>query len=325
MVEIGSAIKSPESSNTKDELKNIQDSNLNTPDLDLELIEQVRDLVRAELERDSSKYSKRHYDEIMDEESPLVCWRYIIHCGKKVNDTVELIKSSLIWRQENDFDEFDNTSMELVKDFWLISPIVKCGPDNDGNDVLYIIGKNYRKPDAIFKQVIKNFTKKILFGWDQRHRHDMRQLCLVFDTTDTGIRNIDLDFMSWLISIRDYLPVRFVKIYVIGIPFIVRPLVKLIISWLSENFRKIVFCGTYDELIAPNIPRDRLPIEVGGNGGDLMRLAPTDLPWASETETFSDPAMTKAVKESIGYAVDSDRLEKLRQMQLEHEKKISNK
>lgn len=297
--------------------------------IDVELVNKVRELIEREYEKEGDKYSQNHFEEIIDKSSPVTCWRYLIHCDKSIEDTVLLMKSALIWRKENKIDELgDNESIEneLPKELYHLSPFTFNGFDNLNNEVLYCIGKNYRKPDNILKNIITKFVVQSLFKWDYNNRNNLNQLCVVFDTTDTGYKNVDLDLMTNLVSMRDFIPARFNRIFVIGIPFLIRPFVRLIISWLPEKFSKIVHCGTFEQLVAPNISIDNLPPEVGGCFELEKRLAPISSPWMDDSPIYAtDDSLKKAVEASFGYNVPNELRDKLKALQIEREDKVTQK
>lgn len=290
----------------------------------LELIRQVRCALKIEFENEGENFSEVHYKQIMDEESPLTCWRYLVHLKKNPEEAVDLIKRALIWRKQNQVDHLSNE--QSIKEFWHYSPIAFTGVTKDGqHQVLYTIGKNYRKPDSSIRQIIKRFCMNLLFGFDNEHLHNMRKFVVVFDVSETGIRNIDLDFMQWLVSISDFIPARIHQIYVVGIPLIVRPLIRLIISWLPDRFGSIVHCGSYEQLVLANIDLDNLPTEVGGTRDESYRLAPIDAPWQADSTFFSETQMNQAIEDAIGFGVSNERRDLLRSLQLEHDEKALTK
>lgn len=300
------------SSNNK---KNENPENKNK--IDLNLVDELRALMRTEFEENSDKYAPKHYEEIMNPGSALTCWRYLSQKDSKVSDAFELMKASLAWRKENEVDDLDRSG--LIKEFWHFTPITLSGKTRDGNPVLYVLGKQYRKPHAQLKDFIPKFCGNILFGWDREHDLDLERLHVIFDVTDTGYRNIDLDFMTWLIAIKDFLPARWHQFSVVGIPYIVRPLIYLVLSWIPENYRQITHLGSFDKLVSEAIDADNLPVEVGGTRDENYKLAPRDAPWASESPMFSTKEMLKHVEDCI--QMNDTKRAQLRQIQLEHDDK----
>lgn len=291
--------------------------------IDHELVAQTRSLLREAHEAaDHDTYARAHYERIMDQKAPMTCWRYLLHCQRDPKDAVDLMKRALVWRQQNNVDQLG--PKVLPKDLFLKAPAGWTGKSREGHEVVYIIGKNYRKPDPSMKWIIRNFITFALRRFDDVHKDDLEQFIAVFDVTDTTFSNMDLDFVAWLISVRDFFPRRFLAINIVGIPFLLRPIIKLVISWLPENYKQITHCGTWDDLVGANIDLDQLPYEVGGTADDRWRLAPPGSPWASETEDYTPEVMSQLEK-SICFNIPKERLDKIIQMQLDHDLNNSDK
>lgn len=308
-------------SSNSDTVKKPQSANDAQP-LEPELIKEAREALKTDYELNGDKYSSKHYADIMDKKSPLTCWRYLLHCRSSVGDAVELMKSALVWRKENQADE--SLSSKLVKEFWFHAPMMFSGESKKGEDVLYIIGRHYRKPEAHLRPHLLMYTTNLLFDWDRKHQHDLRQFCFVFDVADTGFRNIDLEFMTWLVSVRDYLPARISQIYIVGTPVILRPVIRLIVSWLPEKFSKLVQCGSHEQLVEQNIDKDQIPREVGGLADESYRLGPVDAPWQADMPLFLEPSMQRAIQDSLWFHTDDARTSRLVRQQINYEKRIKN-
>ena len=303
----------------KDKVKADDEDRL--PEPDLGLVAEVRQLVKAEWDKDpegsEAIYSKYHYDEIMEAGAPFTCWRYLLHMEQDVKAAAQLIQATMKWRKENRIDELE--PKDLFKDVWLRAPIGIVGKAKNGLDIAYAIGKNYRKPDPMVKQTVRDFIGYLLFEWDRKHRYDLEQFIAVFDVSETGFSNLDVDFAKWLISIRDFAPSRVKAIYVVGIPFIVRPLIKLFISWLPERYRRITHCGTFDELVSKNIDKDNLPVEVGGSAPDTWRLAPPEAIWAEQAQTDDNKKLYDKICECSSFNTTQEKLDELYKMQRDYE------
>lgn len=288
--------------------------------IDNELVAKARDLLRKEceaLEDFELTHCQVHYDELMNDEPAASCWRYIIYNDLNSEKSVEVMKKALVWRKENKVADLDDKM--FVKEFWHWAPIGFTGKSKEGHDVMFVVGSQYKKPDQVFRQTIRNFVTHMIWKWDRIHRKDLSQMVLVFDTTNTGLSNIDLDFTAWLATLVDYLPARIAAVYVVGIPFIVRPLIKLIISWLPERFRRLIHCGSFDELVRGNMDDNTIPVDVGGTCDESYRISPIEAPWLEESPIANDTRLMKAIKDSICFNISEDRLETVRQLQIDHE------
>lgn len=292
-----------------------------TSEADLSRVEELRSLLKKEYDDHDDfegTYSKYHYDELMDPSSPNTCWRYLLHCDQDIEAAFELAKANLAWRKENRIDTI--VAEDMMKDFWLRAPIGFTGKTKSGNDLVYAIGKNFRKPDVTVRQAIRDFICYVMFDWDRKHKHDLEQYEVVFDVSDTGLRNIDLDFSFWLVSVRDVTPARCKAIYFVGIPFLIRPVIKLIISWLPERFRRIAYCGTYDQLVRANIDDESIPEEIGGKADNKWRLAPIGSKWAHEHDSPEASEIFEKICKACNFNTSQEYLDRMYKMQLDYEK-----
>lgn len=285
------------------------------------LIEEVRSLLKKEFEEKGGEkvYAKQHYEDLMDRQSPLVCWRYLLYRGKAVEAAFELMKSALVWRKEYNVDSLEPAM--LAKEFWLKAPAGFCGKTRNGSEILFTIGKDYRKPDSSVKQIIRDFLTYLLCDFERRHKNDLDTLVLVIDQTGTGLRNIDIDFSKWLVSIRDFFPNRFAAVQVVGVPFIVRPFIRLVISWLPEHFKRIIHCGTVEQLLNDEIDSDQWPLEAGGTSNDKWRLAPPGALWNSQSKTYSEEQMEK-IDEAVLFDIPQERIDQLFKMQQDYDESL---
>lgn len=297
---------------------------LDPKEIDEQLVDKLRELVRKEYSINQDKYCADHYEDIVDPTCNYTCWRYLKQNDLDLHRTLEAIKSSLVWRKENSIDNNLDAS-EQAKEFWLFGPLHFTGTSVHGSDVLYLIGRDYRKANQNLHPYILKFAANLLFSWDLKNKHNLRQMTVVFDTSSTGYRNVDLEFMRWIIAAADNLPCRFHSFYVVGIPMLLVPIVRLVISWLPHRFSSITHCGSIQDLVGKNIDAEEYPSDVGGAREDSYRLAPLEAKWASDIEQFEEQKILKAMEESLLHNLSLDKREKLVRMQLQYEDSLAKK
>lgn len=316
MVQLVSGITGNECFRSKADAKSQEENN----QIDMELVRRVREKLRAEYESNKDQYAgSNHYLEIMDPKSAHTCWRFLNEKAGNVDEALELMKKAIVWRLESEADqEIDYTKM-AVKEFFHMAPSKFSGSDKDGRDVLYVVGRDYHKPDAIFRKYVIRFFQNQFIEWDRKNRYNLNQLVVVFDATDTGYRSMDLELMSWLIGVIDYLPSRIHQIYVVGVNFIIRPIVRLIISWCPAKLSSRVLCGTFEELVEQNIDPENYPDRVGGSAPDTIHLAPIETPWLEQSTELNNPKMIDRIEYCIGFYMPQERRNELKAMQIEYE------
>lgn len=288
--------------------------------INYELVKQVRELLKKEYEsvevNKDGEYSRSHYEHIMDARHAQTCWRYLLENNMNVIDSFEQMKRNLAWRQANGVDSLG--PQDFVKDFYLKAPVGFTGHTREGNDLIWITGKNYKKPEGReAKPIIKSFLLSLLYAWDREHQHDLDKFVLVVDVSSTTLRNLDLEFSAWLVTLRDYVPARTKAIYIVGIPYLMRPIIRLIITWLPEKYRQICQCCPLESLFEgeqPVLSLDQVPRESGGEAADTWRLAPREAPWADETDNYTLDELQQ-VNSAICFNTSAERLEQLYEMQ----------
>lgn len=285
--------------------------------IDLELVGEFRELLRDEFEKNEDLYCKAHYNDLMNPAAPIVSWRYLAYMQSSVQDAVDLAIKALIYRKENDIDNSSNH--QQVKEFWLYTPLNLTGKLENNTELIYLIGRDYRRVGGWFSKIVINFIQHLLFGLDKRHAYDEKKITLVFDVTNTGLSNTDLDFMAWLVKAADLLPSRVHKIYVIGIPFILRPIVRLIISWAPQRLSSLIKCCTFEEMLSDGVSLDVIPCEAGGKLGDSFRLAPLDAPWLEDSAEYNKKKIIDAIEYSLLGNFSAEKKQRLKKMQIEYE------
>ena len=302
--------------------------------IDRALVRRAREQLRRQLEAEAAelgeqvvanKYSRAHLEQIMAPERWETCWRYLAHTSLNVDEAVDLMRHNLVWRQENKVDSlrFDQFPKEL---FFKI-PMNFTGRSRSGHELIYATGKNYRKPEGQdMKQLVRSFLSCIIFTWDREHQHDLDKFILVFDVSNTTFRNMDLDFSAWLISLRDLLPSRILACYIVGVPFLLRPLIRLIVSWMDERLRRLVFLIGWQQLFdgpEPVLDLEAVPKEAGGSAPDTWRLAPVELPWPEERGDLFSEQMLAKIDAAIFFQPDAqERLVEISELQRRHEAKL---
>lgn len=126
------------------------------------------------------------------------------------------------------------------------------------------------------------------------------------------------------VSMMNYWPSRIYAVYVIGVPFILRPVVRMIISWLAEEWRSRVFCGTSEELLLPNIDTQQLPGYLKGSMDErVCRMAPIEARWAKDMKEFQDSQSMKHLEHFLGFYLTSEQKEEMKLLQIEHDNTMS--
>ncbi|XP_065192499.1 motile sperm domain-containing protein 2-like isoform X2 [Sycon ciliatum] len=135
------------------------------------------------------------------------------------------------------------------------------GRDREGNACL-VINTRFHKKDAERFLLVKKYLVFLLE--QQRIREPSNQLTVIFDMTGTGLGNVDMEFIRFIIDcFKFYFPNMLNYLLVFEMPFILSTVWKIVKGWLSERAQaKIKFVKKGD--IQEYIDAEQLVTTLGG-------------------------------------------------------------
>ncbi|XP_048350164.1 motile sperm domain-containing protein 2 [Sphaerodactylus townsendi] len=250
----------------------------------------------------SDKYDSRDVERLQQDNTwvdNFLIWRH-----DSVDETLKMIDESFQWRKE--YTVHDLTESSLPKWIFEIGALYLHGYDKEGSKIFWFRVKLHTK-DA--KTQFEK--KKLVAFWLERYarREHGKPLTVVFDMAETGLSNMDLDFVRYIIScFKVYYPNYLTKIVIFELPWIMNAAFKLVKTWLGPDavgFLKTVSKNDIQEYISA----EYLPPHMGGTDTFKYSYPPlvdddfqTPLcengPIASEDETESKEEIDMDNKES---------------------------
>ncbi|KAM6985050.1 motile sperm domain-containing protein 2 [Aplochiton taeniatus] len=233
-------------------------------------IEETRQRFKNEYIQDSSdKYDPRDVDRLHKDDA-LVEW-YLTWRQFTVDDTLKMIDESFLWRKE--FGVNDLTESSIPKWMFETGAVYLHGYDKEGVKLFWFKVKLHTK-DA--KTIVDK--KKYVAFWLERHakREPGMPLTVVFDMCDSGLGNIDMDFVKYIIScFKVYYPKFLCKMIIVDMPWIMNAAWKIVKTWLGpEAISKLKFASKSD--VQSFIEPEYLPAHMGGT--DPFKYAYPPLP-----------------------------------------------
>ncbi|RXM96357.1 Motile sperm domain-containing protein 2 [Acipenser ruthenus] len=147
------------------------------------------------------------------------------------------------------------------------------GYDKEGNKLFWFKVKLHVK-DA--KTVVDK--KRYVAFWLERYakREPGMPLTVVFDMTDSGLSNIDMDFVKYIINcFKVYYPKFLSKMILYEMPWIMSAAWRIVKTWLGpEAISKLKFVGKNE--VQEYIDAEHLPIHMGGT--DTFKYSYPPLP-----------------------------------------------
>uniref|UniRef100_A0A7N6BHX9 MSP domain-containing protein n=1 Tax=Anabas testudineus TaxID=64144 RepID=A0A7N6BHX9_ANATE len=208
-------------------------------------IEETRQRFKNEFLQDSTeKYDTRDLERLQTEDALVesyLSWRLYV-----VDDALKMIDESLQWRKEFGLNDL----IESMVPKWMFETgaVYLHGYDKEGNKLFWFHVKLHVK-DA--KTALDK--KKYVAFWLERYakKEPGMPLTVVFDMTDSGLSNIDMDFVRYIINcFKVYYP-KFLSAW------------KIVKSWLGpEAISKLKFVPKSEALTY--IGPEYLPPHLGG-------------------------------------------------------------
>lgn len=221
-------------------------------------IEETRQRFKNEYLQDlAEKYDSRDVERLQSDDALVegyLTWRLYV-----VDDALKMIDESLQWRKE--FGLNDLTESSIPRWMFETGAVYLHGYDKEGNKLFWFKVKLHVK-DA--KTILDK--KKYVAFWLERYskKEPGMPLTVVFDMTESGLGNIDMEFVKYIIScFKVYYPKFLSKMIIVEMPWIMNAAWKIVKSWLGpEAISKLKFASRSE--IQTYIGPEHLPPHMGG-------------------------------------------------------------
>ncbi|XP_069746035.1 motile sperm domain-containing protein 2 isoform X4 [Narcine bancroftii] len=212
---------------------------------------------REYLQDKAEKYDSRDVERLEKDKvwvESYLQWRHY-----SVDDTLKMIDESFQWRKE--YSVHDLSESNLPKWTFETGAVYLHGYDKEGNKIFWFRVKLHIK-DA--KTALEK--KKYAAFWLERYckREQGKPITVVFDLTETGLNNIDMDFVRFIINcFKIYYPKYLSKMVIYEMPWIMNAAWKLVKTWLGPDALNLLkFANKTDVQEYINI--EYLPAHMGG-------------------------------------------------------------
>ncbi|TDH06823.1 hypothetical protein EPR50_G00117420 [Perca flavescens] len=221
-------------------------------------IEETRQRFKNEFLQDSiDKYDSRDVERLEKDAAMVegyLQWRLYV-----IDDALKMIDESLQWRKEYGLN--DLTESSIPKWMFETGALYLHGYDKEGNKLFWFKVKLHVK-DA---KTITDKKKYVAF-WLERYakKEPGMPLTVVFDMTESGLSNIDMEFVKYVINcFKVYYPKFLSKMIIVDMPWIMNAAWKIVRSWLGpEAISKLKFASKSE--VQGFIGPEYLPPHMGG-------------------------------------------------------------
>ncbi|XP_074515232.1 motile sperm domain-containing protein 2 isoform X1 [Sebastes fasciatus] len=221
-------------------------------------IEETRQRFKNEFVQDSTdKYDSRDVERLQTDDA--LTFAYLQWRMYGVDDALKMIDESFQWRKEYCLNDLTESSIPR----WMFETgaLYLHGYDKEGNKLFWFKVKLHVK-DA--KTMVDK--KKYVAFWLERYakKEPGMPLTVVFDMTESGLGNIDMEFVKYVINcFKIYYPNFLSKMIIVDMPWIMNAAWKIVKSWLGpEAISRLKFASRSE--IQGFINLEYLPAHMGG-------------------------------------------------------------
>ncbi|XP_071388434.1 motile sperm domain-containing protein 2-like isoform X1 [Centroberyx affinis] len=221
-------------------------------------IEETRERFRSEyVQEPTDKYESGDVERLWRDDGLVegyLEWKHYM-----VEDTLKMIDESLQWRKELNVNEINESCVQ--KSLLESGMHYLHGYDKEGNKLFWFRLKLLVKDVRLLQE-----KKKYVAFWLERYirREPGALLTVVFDMSESGLSNVDMDFMKYVINcFQVYYPRLLSKMIIYEIPWIMNAAWKIVKSWLGPDaISKVKFVSKSD--VQTHIDPEHLPCHMGG-------------------------------------------------------------
>ena len=177
--------------------------------------------------------------------------RFLEHNENNEQEALHMLWETCAWRQK--FGVNDITEESVKRNYLEDGLCFIYGKDRDDKTMFVIRCKLHTKGSKDFSEL----QKLVVYWFERLERYtNGNQISLFFDMADTGILNLDMEFIKYLISLcKNYYPNFLNYIIIFEMPWILNTAFKIIKSWLPPKAIpkiKFVHKNNIHEFVNPN-------------------------------------------------------------------------
>ncbi|KAI2795674.1 hypothetical protein BLOT_016591 [Blomia tropicalis] len=222
-----------------------------------EKIKQIRIKFEEELLGESPQFHPIDIERVRCEDWQIA--RYIINCNGDIDEAFRSLKRTLVWKNEIGLHRIDENYFPT--EFYELYKVEKYGTDKCGRMIFtesFAKQRHYNELEQCFQLMVAVSMEKMdrLAG--------ERGMTYVGDFTNTPIYRMDIGLARYRVDcLNNHFPLLAKKIILNNVPFVLKPILRLIVSFMAKNVENIVQYTTSDQL-QTLIDWKYIPFEFGG-------------------------------------------------------------
>ena len=202
--------------------------------------------------------------------------KYFEYNNENLVESFKMMTNALMWRKTFGVNQLNEWS--FPRECYLMGGIFTYGKDVNGSTCI-IFRVNSNKKFSDWTELVKKYIVFLIEKENQKFLLNQNKgICIVFDCKGSGITNVDLDMLWFIVStLRHYYPMLLKSVVVNELPFILKFVLKLVKSWLGKENQQLIHLVTKKDL-NQYIENEQLPDFMNGTNKKLYKLYPKNAP-----------------------------------------------
>ncbi|XP_017893126.1 motile sperm domain-containing protein 2 isoform X2 [Ceratina calcarata] len=177
--------------------------------------------------------------------------RFLEHNENNMQESYNMLWDTCAWRSK--FGTNEITEDNVKKEYLDVGLCFIHGKDKDGKTMFVIRCKLHTRGSKDFNEL-----QRLVVYWFERLERETNgnQISLFFDMSESGLSNMDMEFIRYLIGLcKNYYPNFLNYIIIFEMPWILNTAFKIIKSWLPPKAIpkiKFVHKSSINEFVDPN-------------------------------------------------------------------------
>lgn len=255
-----------------------------------EQMAELRDMFQREYDTNPDLYDERDLNRLMDTSDNNWHARRWIKYARNLDNAFHMLKDTMRWRKSIDLNSL--TYEHFPREFYECGCLFEYGTDRKNRRVIYVKCRMF-KPLSELNNLYDKFFAFVIDQCDKKSGSN--GVVLVYDVTDAGLSNVDMSNIKFMTSLRDRFPLSSRRILIAGLPWVLAPVLKLVMSLIPAREAAAFRVLNLDEL-SEHIEPEQIPLAIGGTCKTKYTVIPAKARSIIEFEELSAGTASKLKK-----------------------------
>jgi len=252
----------------------------NSADIGEHHVTYLRGKFLAAISTSHEEYDDRDVDRIRTGDDDSTLSRYLQAKNGSIDDALKSLLTAMKWRKSLGVNGLTGDS--FPREFYQMGGLFAYGYNRNGAQLIVFRVRQNKKLN-VWTELLKKYIVYLIETESRRFANDQSKgVCVVFDCNGAGISNVDIDLLSFIVgTFRDYYPGLLDSVVINELPFLLKYVFQLVLSWLPREHRELLHSVSKDD-INQYIAAEELPDFMGGTNLLSYRNVPKTAPTVQE-------------------------------------------